>query len=218
MKTAFLTQTDILRISRKIIALFTVVALIMSVSVIVPGYSDNLFTAFADENLEPGDNNPEAGPDSEHESDYSPDILKISADYTVDDEDDMVDDDGGFAATAAVTCGCIEPKFNQEFYTEGDGSTITPFQITTAEQLNHAREHLDKSFIVINNIEIPAGFNSLAGTTYGWHPIGDNSGNNTATRFRGNFDGGGFTITGLASTKETDYVGLFGYIYANAAM
>ena len=78
-----------MQFSRKIIAVFTVFALILSVSVIIPGESNNLFTAFAYEELEPGD--PGVGLDSDTTPPPIPffDNIPPSDDSSVNDGDGL---------------------------------------------------------------------------------------------------------------------------------
>ncbi|WP_375454856.1 GLUG motif-containing protein, partial [uncultured Methylobacterium sp.] len=52
---------------------------------------------------------------------------------------------------------------------------------------------------------------AAAGTTYTDALVGTNSGNSSATRFSGTFEGLGHTLTGLTIAKSGNYAGLFGY-------
>jgi len=103
-------------------------------------------------------------------------------------------------------------------FSVGDGTEGNPYQISTAEELNSVRnylgnEHADKHFKLIENIDLT---DTVWGAVYarqydtgGWEPIGSLS-----ELFRGNFDGDGYTITGLFIDRpgEGD-VGLFGSMY-----
>ena len=87
----------------------------------------------------------------------------------------------------------------------GDGSSTDPFIIETPEQLEEVRDALYLGegyyFRLENNINLS---NYLTGD--GWLPIGTGS-----DPFIGNFDGGGFRITGLWISRSGEfYVGLFG--------
>ncbi len=84
----------------------------------------------------------------------------------------------------------------------GDGTAGNPYLISTSTQLNNVRNHLDKHFRLINNIDLIS-----YATGDGWMPIGSGMG-----PFTGSFDGAGFTIDKLTiyRTGQND-VGLFGY-------
>ncbi|GAB2607827.1 hypothetical protein GCM10026987_02010 [Belliella aquatica] len=103
----------------------------------------------------------------------------------------------------------------------GDGTDAIPYQITDWYQLDEVRNRLDKSFKLMNNLDDNSpGYQVLASVTSndgkGWQPIGDdtlNSSDLPIGRFKGTFDGGGFTISGLVINRpEERRVGLFGYI------
>ena len=92
----------------------------------------------------------------------------------------------------------------------GDGSTDSPYQIATAEQLDAVRDNLDQHFILIANINLDVDpYNAGEG----WGPIGtylgwENIGNSP---FTGSLDGNGFSIRGLFINRPTDQgAGLFG--------
>lgn len=116
-------------------------------------------------------------------------------------------------------------------FSSGNGTEQNPYIITTPEELNKVREHLDKHFKLGSNIEL----------TNGWEPIGSieilnapesGAGDNTSnppgelvipttpadpvveveeTAFKGSFDGGNFKISGLEiSSEESGVFGLFG--------
>ena len=67
--------------------------------------------------------------------------------------------------------------------------------------------------IVVNDSVLNAD-GSLKGTpTYSWTPIGNNS-----YKYAGTFDGNGHTVSGLYfNNTNTQYVGLFGYVYGSSA-
>ncbi|MDD4238171.1 MAG: hypothetical protein PHT62_06410 [Desulfotomaculaceae bacterium] len=78
----------------------------------------------------------------------------------------------------------------------GNGSAQNPYQVATAEQLNNVRNQLNGHFIMTADIDL-SGYPN-------WNPIGP---------FTGNFDGGWYTIRGLAINKGTvNNVGLFSNI------
>jgi PKD repeat protein len=91
------------------------------------------------------------------------------------------------------------------FSGSGSGTELDPYQITDVNELQEMNDDLTAYYILMNNIDASdtVNWNSNAGFT----PIGDSS-----TVFMGNFDGQGYTITGLyINRSSTFYVGLFGY-------
>ena len=79
-----------------------------------------------------------------------------------------------------------------------DGSKASPYQITTAEELQAMSDHLDAYYVLMNDID-------LSGTA--WTPVGT-----TAEPFTGNLNGNGKSISNLtitATSNDTAY-GLFG--------
>ncbi len=74
-----------------------------------------------------------------------------------------------------------------------------------AEFVNNGNNCSGKRIVLLNNIEIDSSRE--------WIPIG-----NGEKPFKGNFEGNGFTVSGLKFTKdgksyeELSYVGLFGYV------
>ena len=90
---------------------------------------------------------------------------------------------------------------------EGNGS----YTVTSADGLMHVAELVNGGKTDINitldkNIDL---------TGKGWTPIGTSFDNS----YKGTFDGGGHTITGLTVTTNDEYAGLFGYLsnFNNAA-
>jgi len=103
------------------------------------------------------------------------------------------------AATAAVASG----------FAAGSGTEVDPYQVSSAEELNKVRNHLDKHFKQTENIDL-----STYNTDGGWQPIGDSS-----TPFNGTYDGNSMTITGLVIDRAgSDYQGLFGKISKDATI
>lgn len=86
----------------------------------------------------------------------------------------------------------------------GTGTENDPYQINTAEELAYFAKSVnggkwyDREYIILkNNINL---------NDREWTPIGNNG-----NFFRGNFDGGNHTVTGMRiSNSSADYVGLFG--------
>ncbi|MDR0231546.1 MAG: Ig-like domain repeat protein [Dysgonamonadaceae bacterium] len=96
----------------------------------------------------------------------------------------------------------------------GKGTDLNPYRICNAEQLNKVRNFLDKSFILMNDIDLKDFIDNNTVQDIknnGWQPIGHNNPNSSANRFRGNFNGNGHKISGLwIDRPTTDYGGLFG--------
>ena len=91
----------------------------------------------------------------------------------------------------------------------GKGTPEEPFEVTTAEQLNEVRYHLDSHFIQKADIDLGA---APYNTGEGWTPIG-----NSSTPFTGTFNGNGKTIKNLyINRKSASSIGLFGRIATTA--
>ena len=96
------------------------------------------------------------------------------------------------------TAGALHP------FEGGEGTSESPYQVATAEQLDSLRDYLDKHFIQVTDIDLD---DSPWNTAEGWEPIGTST-----ERFTGHFDGDGYTINNLFIDRPVaDYVGLFGY-------
>jgi hypothetical protein len=85
-------------------------------------------------------------------------------------------------------------------YTHGSGTVEDPYQIWTAADLNGVRDHTDKYFIQMADVDLTSYNN--------WVPIG-----NAQRRFQGHYDGNNFTISNLTVTDRDCYGGLFGQLY-----
>ncbi|MCL2328855.1 MAG: leucine-rich repeat domain-containing protein [Bacteroidetes bacterium] len=86
----------------------------------------------------------------------------------------------------------------------GAGTPTNPYQICTTAQLNEVRNHLDASFILMNDIDLTS-FIAENDNVNGWLPIGT-----AEAQFKGVFNGAGYKITGLWIDRTISYVGLFG--------
>lgn len=97
--------------------------------------------------------------------------------------------------------GMIENVYGQfTFPGNGSGTEISPYEVSTIEQLSYLREsgNKDQYFKLVNDIDLSSVEN--------WDPIGDE-----AVNFEGKFDGNGFSIKNLTINRpDEDYVGLFG--------
>ncbi|MEA4946983.1 MAG: S-layer homology domain-containing protein [Oscillospiraceae bacterium] len=95
----------------------------------------------------------------------------------------------------------------------GDGSS-TPYQISTAAQLAElaalvnagTAPYPSASYVLTADIDL-SGYGSGYDGGRGWTPIGITD----IYSFKGSFDGGGYTVTGLYINNSRAYTGLFGY-------
>ncbi|MDR2711819.1 MAG: S-layer homology domain-containing protein [Clostridiales bacterium] len=100
----------------------------------------------------------------------------------------------------------LVPRYgsNGKFLAPIEDSDPTAIPISTAEQLNSIRTSLNGNYVLVDNIDL---------ADWGeWMPIGDNSTNDSSSRFTGTFDGQGFIIKNMTIIGNTyKYAGLFGY-------
>ena len=102
-------------------------------------------------------------------------------------------------------------------FTNGSGTHADPYQITTIEELDAIRDYLDKSFILMNNLDFEddASYTDPENkddyiTGDGWCHIGYYT---EGSEFTGSFDGQGYTISNLfVNRSSTVYSSLFGYV------
>ncbi len=88
-------------------------------------------------------------------------------------------------------------------FASGSGLPLDPYLICSIAQLNQIRDtYTDKAFRLMANLNFDPNYDA----PQGWLPIGD-----TSYPFRGRFDGGGRTISGLKVNRTTSNNGLFGY-------
>ena len=126
----------------------------------------------------------------------------------------------GASASGAVWDGSVSSGF-----ASGDGSEATPYIIEEASQLaflassvNGGNSYEGKHFkldrdLVLNSADVFAydTEGNITGKAEGktpkaWAAIGTAS-----NRFKGNFDGGGHTVSGIYIDRGSSYQGLFGY-------
>lgn len=126
-----------------------------------------------------------------------------------------VGDVSSYTFTGVHTSHTIEASFEAAF-DGGSGTEADPYQVATAEQLDHVRAYPDSYFIQTENIylddylaEDGDGYNSGAG----WEPIGTDG-----DQFAGSYDGQDKVIGNLTIDREMDYVGLFGSLSADAEL
>jgi len=93
----------------------------------------------------------------------------------------------------------------------GDGSSSSPYEISTASDLQAMQEDLSANYIVVNDIDASGTVNWNNGQ--GFNPVGTYDVEQANSEFTGIFDGKNHTISNL-SINRLDYVGLFGAIGA----
>ncbi len=133
----------------------------------------------------------------------------------------------GSNTDGSALAGCIESHGGEAgVFTVGEGTKAEPYEIHTAEQLNHMRMHTTESafYILKKNIavtkdyatESPKDHDEADWSAGNFQPIG-----NEDTPFEGKLNGNGFTISGLNiigtegrgdNKRLADYSGLFGYL------
>ncbi len=96
-------------------------------------------------------------------------------------------------------------------YTHGRGTEDSPYGVSTTDQLDAIRDHLDSNFILLNNLDLSADISegeSFWNDGAGWLPIGDET-----AAFIGGFNGDGFSISGLYINRPSqENIGLFGHV------
>jgi hypothetical protein len=106
---------------------------------------------------------------------------------------------------AAGTCAGTATR-----WTQGDGSSASPFQIQTADHLLYlsstsAKPDWDKHFVQTADIDL---------TGCDWTPIGwiRQPWTDSTHAFTGHYDGGGMKISKVSVDMNEDYLGLFGVV------
>ncbi|WP_281616004.1 T9SS type A sorting domain-containing protein [Flammeovirga sp. SubArs3] len=106
--------------------------------------------------------------------------------------------------------------------TEGDGTVDHPYLVSSLDHLRWISEGGDGSSLgdgsrwqlyYKQTADIDAADSKNWNTGEGFRPMG-----NTNKKFKGNYDGSGFTISNLYINRIVDYVGLFGYIDKNGVV
>ena len=104
----------------------------------------------------------------------------------------------------------------------GDGTESNPYQITSADELYWFAEHVNagnasacaklmNDITVNENVLVNGALNSDTGEFVAWIPIGVRIESSTKA-FRGTFDGGNHTISGLYVSATSGYQGLIGFM------
>ena len=142
---------------------------------------------------------------------------------------------GKFTMTGGTVDGSITMPYtvgNEPVYMDGLGTAVSPYQISTADQLKLFRDIVNgaggqapnrgacavlTNDIVLNDGTFDANGNytpttGLIGTNpEKWTPIGKYTNSNDNAPYTGTFDGQGHSIKGLyVNSASDDYVGLFG--------
>lgn len=92
----------------------------------------------------------------------------------------------------------------------GSGTSGDPYMLYNLTDLESISTlGLDKYYKLANDIDASATQDASYNSGAGWLPVG-----NSSTPFTGNFNGNGYTISGLYINRpSTNYVGLFGALY-----
>lgn len=100
------------------------------------------------------------------------------------------------------------PAFAQGYkFPGGTGTANDPYQIKTAEDLNHVRDYMANTtvcFKLMNDIDLA----EYLGDEGSWEPIGTG----TSNAFEGTFDGGNHVIYNMQILNSNDSKGLFGRV------
>ena len=106
----------------------------------------------------------------------------------------------------AILLTAFTVSSSQAQFAGGLGTEVDPYHVSTVEQLQEMRNHLDKHFIQIADIDASETVNWNDGM--GFEPIGDDY-----LPFTGSYDGGEYIISRLSINLRDIkvYVGLFGY-------
>ncbi len=104
-----------------------------------------------------------------------------------------------------IEVGNITNKFKQaEKFAGGKGTRTKPFLINSQGQLHRMREHLDKHFRLIDDVNLK-NYCELRGFSGGWQPIGSEE-----NKFTGSFDGRDHTIDNMfIEGSDREFAGLF---------
>ncbi len=90
----------------------------------------------------------------------------------------------------------------------GTGSREDPFLISTPQQFDHIREYRSQCFRLINDLDFS---DYVREDGQSWWPLGEwGSGDNAMERFRGFFDGGGYSIRNLSVERKAHDLSIFG--------
>lgn len=120
----------------------------------------------------------------------------------------------GLVPTAASAVTCSDQ--NHSAYGGGDGSSATPFLISSVAHLETLRDRVNAD--VAGSEQDRCYFLQTADLDLGgiasWEPIGTDTSSGDRTKFLGYYDGGSYRIQNLTIAGQTDAIrhyGLFGY-------
>jgi hypothetical protein len=100
------------------------------------------------------------------------------------------------------------PAVSTAQFAGGTGTPASPYQIETVEQLQAMKDHLDKHFILMNDID--------ASATAGWN---GGSGFEPIRSFNGTLDGNNFIISHLGINRPANSdIGLFGSVQGGSVI
>lgn len=111
-----------------------------------------------------------------------------------------------------IVAGCVLASFSSlnlmAQFAGGSGTTRDPYLIETPEQFDKIREFRDKKFKLTADLDFK-GYTREDGQS--WWPLGEwGSGDNSAERFSGVFDGNGFAIKNLSTERVAHDLSIFG--------
>ena len=97
----------------------------------------------------------------------------------------------------------------------GDGSSSSPYEISTASDLQAMQEDLSANYIVVNDIDASGTVNWNNGQ--GFNPVGTYDDEQSNSEFTGSLDGKKYDISGLNIKRQSEnYVGLIGALGVSA--
>ncbi|HDR03796.1 MAG TPA: hypothetical protein ENN84_00940, partial [Candidatus Marinimicrobia bacterium] len=137
--------------------------------------------------------------------------------FPLDENSGSTVNDGSATNNDGSISGAVWTSFGTLEFSGGSGTSSSPWQIRTAQNLSNLRNYLGsgnsgKYFKMMNDIDLTdylseGGAGYAAWSTAGWLPIGDNTNN-----FYGKFEGNHLTISNLSINRTTMFQGLFGKI------
>lgn len=92
----------------------------------------------------------------------------------------------------------VRKQTNRSDFKNGHGTTESPYEITSVEEFNNVRYHLDAHFKQMDNLD-------LSGSEFS--PIGS-----VTFPFTGYYDGGKYQISNLNIKQNSNNIGLFSYV------
>lgn len=123
----------------------------------------------------------------------------------------------GYSTATSLTLPQLVTFYTSDgeiLFAGGFGTEVDPYNITNWTQLQNVNNSniltQNYYFSLQNNLDSSSsGYTNLASNTAnseaGWTPIG-----NFGTKFKGNFDGLGHSVSNLSINQNSDYMGLFG--------